>query len=99
MLVADAAQVIQIEWQSAAVIGSAVGAAIVGAAKILAAQMSLHHTESRQDTREAREENRTLSTAILAIQRQTIETIALLQREIERGNRGDGSKAHSPVPH
>lgn len=117
MLFADA-QVIQVEWQAMAVFGSAVGGAIVTAAKILATQIGRNsaaqdrrHEENRQDAiaarddaREARDENRHLSQAILTIQGKTVETLTGLQAEIERvvarldrlEGVSAGSKTHRP---
>jgi hypothetical protein len=57
----------------------------------------------RRDAREARDENRSLSQAILMIQGKTVEALAGLQREIEhivsRMDRleGVGSKPHAPA--
>lgn len=90
LLLADAVQVIQVEWPALAAAGSAVGGALVWCAKILASQWAANeaaiakrHEENRADAREAREENRTLSQAILAIQAKTVETLTAMQREIE----------------
>jgi hypothetical protein len=112
MLWADAPMnVIQVEWQALAALGSILGGALVASAKILAAQweksnqaVGKRHDEARQDTREARDENRALSQAILAIQSKTVETLTGLQREIEhvviRLDRleGTGSKTHAATP-
>lgn len=91
LLLADVPQIIQVEWQALAVFGSAVGGALVAAAKIIASQLSAgqvaqtkRHEENRADAREARDENRALSQAILTIQGKTVETLAGLQSEIER---------------
>ena len=85
MLLAEATQVIQVEWQGLAVFGSTLGAALVAAAKILAGQWAANqaadnkrHDESRQDAREARDENRNLSQSILVIQGKTVETLISL---------------------
>lgn len=90
MIFAEAVQqVIQVEWQSLAAFGSIVGGAIVGAAKIVANQLGKNakatdkrHEDNRTDAREARDENRALSAAILNIQSQTVKTLAELQAEI-----------------
>lgn len=109
MLFSDAAlNVIQVDWQSLSVLGSLLGAALVTSAKVLAAQWdkstatdAKRHEESRQDAREAREENRVLSQAILGIQRQTVETLSGVQHEIklmvDRLDRLEGSAPKPPA--
>lgn len=110
MLLAEAAtNVIQIEWQAlvaaSSAIGLAIGTAIVTAAKILTAQWkenvafeAQRHKEAREDSLEARKENRGLSQMILDNQARAVETQARsvenqarmadamlgMQREIER---------------
>jgi hypothetical protein len=90
---AEVSQVIQVEWQALAAFGATVGAAIVGAAKIIATQlkhnaekasadMAGRHRENREDAIEARKENRELSGAILSIQSRTVQTLAETQAEI-----------------
>lgn len=106
-------QVIQVEWQALAAFGATIGGALVAAAKILASQWQTYsaaaderHKENRADAREARDENRALSNAILTIQGKTVETLTGLQAEIERvvtrldrlEGIANGSKTHAPLP-
>ncbi len=106
---ADAPQVIQVEWQALAAFGSIIASAILGAAKLVAVQLARNgeatdkrHQENRNDAKEAREENRGLSQAILNIQSQTVRTLEGMQTEIRHvvtrldGLEG-GSKNHAPL--
>lgn len=109
-LFAEGAQVIQVEWQSLAAFGSAIGAGLVAAAKMLATQLAKNsaettkrHEENRQDAREAREENRALSQVIITTQGETARTLAGVQNEIQRvveriDRLEHGSQQHQPLP-
>lgn len=111
-LFADTVHVIQVEWQALTAAASILAGAFIGAAKIVAAQLaknsdatSKRHEENRSDAKEARDENRALSQAILTIQGKTVETLSELQVEIERmvlrldrlEGVAAGSKSHKPI--
>lgn len=86
---AEAGYVIQIEWQGLASAAVAIGGSIVGAGKIVALQLSRNadsiqkrHLENREDAKEARDENRVLSQAILKVQAETVKSLTEMQGEI-----------------
>ena len=107
----SAPTIVQADWQSLSALGSLLGGSLVVAARILAGQWDKNslaeakrHEESRADAKEARDENRALSQAILTIQGKTVETLAGVQHEIDRvvtrlDRLEGGSKSHVPVPH